>query len=487
MHHALIFSICENFNKRLPGGHRIATHLRQEGWDVEVIDWANFFELDELKEICRSRISNKTVFVGFSAFMSYWDPNLELFCQWVTENYPDVTIILGGQSSPRMKTNYIHYYVHGYGEKAITELTKSLIGNTPIEGIKFDPIYEDKKVINAIKDYPAFPQKEVKIGYQNRDFIDQREWLTMEFSRGCIFKCLYCNYPILGVKGDYTRSAEDFYEEMSTNYDNWGVSNYFVADETFNDYTEKVVKYADAADRLSFRPFFSAFLRGDLLAIRPQDWEPMVRLGMVAHFYGLESLNPASAKTIGKSSNMEKILSGILDAKQYFKTHGDGYYRGHISLIAGLPHETVETLNRTFNWLEENWKGEFYSINPLEIPLDPTMDRLSTLSLDYSKWGYRHITNSKVERIGIEQVAKKMMWENDNMDIFTAQDICNDMNFHLYNSGEYGATGFNLHFLYQRNLSILDCLKSKVGFQTHMDDSIFYDRLQDYKHKKLSL
>lgn len=488
MYNALIFNISNNFNRRLPGGHSIATHLRKEGWDVEVIDWANFFNLDELKEIVRSRMRIRTVFIGFSSFMSYWDDKIEILCQWITQNYPYVTIILGGQSSPRMNTNYIHYYIHGYGEKAITELTKSITGNSPIEGIKFDPIYKDKKVINAIQSYPAFPKKDLKIVYENRDFINEREWLTIEFSRGCIFKCLYCNYPILGVKGDYTRDPEDFYEEMMDNYDRWGVKNYVVADETFNDYSEKVNKYADVAERLPFKPWFSAFLRGDLLANRPQDWEPMLRLGMLGHFYGIESMNPPTAKSIGKSSNMEKVLGGILDAKKYFKTHGDNIYRGHISLIAGLPYETTETLNTTFNWLKENWKGEFYNINPLEIPLDPTQDRLSTLSDNYSKWGYKHIEESKIERFGIDQVAKKMMWENEHMNIYMAKNISNEMNSYLLNSNDYNLSIFNLHFPYNQGKSLKDCLDLKSSHETdYRDDMIFYDCLQSYKHKKLSI
>ncbi len=488
MNHALILGISNFFNKRQLGPHRIATHLRQEGMDVEVIDWANFFSLEELREIIKSRITSKTVFVGFSSFMSYWDKNLDLICKWIYETYPHVAIIYGGQSPPRVKTRYIHYYIYGYGEIAAIELTKSLTGNTPSGGIKFDLSHKDKKVINAIHSYPAFPKKDLKTVYQNRDFIHEREWLTLEFSRGCIFKCLYCNYPILGVKGDYTRSAEDFYEEMIGNYDSWGITNYIVADETFNDYTEKVIKYANVAERLPFDPWFSGFLRGDLLASRPQDWEHMARLGMLGHFYGLESLNPASAKAIGKGGNMDKILNGILDAKKYFLSHGQKRYRGQISLIAGLPYETFETLDNTKKWLEENWHNEFTNMYPLEIPVDPKVDRLSKLSDSYVKWGYEKLDDGQIDKYGIDQIEKKMTWKNEHMDLYSAKEYTDNFKFWVQEKDYFGLSVFNLHFPYHTGKSLDECLKLLFNNTNYYpDDTIFYDRLMNYKHKKLSL
>lgn len=477
MHHALIFNVDNSYDRRNAGGHRIGSFLRERGWDAEVIDWGDYFSQDELQEIARSRITDKTIFVGFSSFMSYWSGNLELYCLWLKQVYPHVKIVLGGQSSPKMQSNAIDYYVHGYGEFAILELVKSFVSD---HTVKFDPLY-DRKVISAIHSYPAYPLKSLRISYENRDFIEPTEWLSIEFSRGCIFKCLYCNYPILGVKGDYTRDADDFYVEMMDNYDRWGVTNYFVADETFNDYSEKVQKYAKVAERLTFKPWFSAFLRGDLLAARPQDWEPMLQLGMLGHFYGLESFNPPTLKAIGKGANIDKVLSGLLDAKQYFKTHG--LYRGHIALIVGLPYETIETLEKTFTWVVKNWQGEYCHPFALEIPYDPKSDRLSRLSTEYQKWGYREDTD--IDFHGVNQISKKLNWINDNMSMKNAIDICNEWSkFILTTDMKPGC--FDLHH-HTYNSNIADALKVRLKDISVTKDDVFKPRLEKYKYKKLSI
>ena len=36
--------------KRAPGAHKIATHLRREGWNVEVLDFVQSWTLEELQE-----------------------------------------------------------------------------------------------------------------------------------------------------------------------------------------------------------------------------------------------------------------------------------------------------------------------------------------------------------------------------------------------------------------------------------------------------
>ena len=190
---------------------------------------------------------------------------MDRFVAWLKQEYPNIKTVVGGQSRAIMRTQNIDYYVHGYGEVAMLELVKAMVGNTNANLI-FDPLFfGSKKVITANKAYPSFPMKSLSIKYEERDDIQPWEWLTMEFARGCIFKCTYCNFPILGVKEDHTRTAEDFESDVRENYDRWGVKNYYVADETFNDYSEKIVKYANVVDKLDFKPVFTGFMRADLL------------------------------------------------------------------------------------------------------------------------------------------------------------------------------------------------------------------------------
>ena len=434
MHHALFFNV-HNLGVRRPSGpDRIASFLREQEWDCEVIEYAGVWKIHELQEICRQRITSKTVFIGFSSFFAHWTKMLDNFVDWIKATFPHVKIVIGGQSRPRIEARGVDYYIHGYGEMAILELVKYMIG-TPGVNIAFDPLFFGaKRVISANTSYPSFPMKSLKVTYEDRDYIQPWEWLTVEFARGCKFQCDYCNFPVLGVKGDYSRDAEDFEIEMRDNYNRWGVSNYYVADETFNDRTEKIQKFADIADKLEFDTYFSGFIRADLMVARKQDWDPMARLGFFGHFYGVETMNAATAKAIGKGMAPEKLQAGLLEAREYFRAKG--HYRSSMGIVVGLPHETIESQTQTLQWIEDNWQGESIHVWPLEIPLDPKQDVLSLISKDVEKYGYREGTEEppppppEWEAMGsitrIKHGISNMNWANDNMSFADACRISND-------------------------------------------------------------
>ena len=51
-------------------------------------------------------------------------------------------------------------------------------------------------------DYKGLAIEKFNVKYHPNDFIKSLEALTLEMSRGCRFKCKYCNYAFLGVKDD---------------------------------------------------------------------------------------------------------------------------------------------------------------------------------------------------------------------------------------------------------------------------------------------
>ena len=490
MHHALIFNVHNGIGtKRSVGAHRIASYLREQGWDVEVIDWVFWWSQEELQELCRSRITNKTIFCGFSCFFTYWDEKNETFAQWLNDTYPDVNLVIGSQSPPvGIKSKVVKYYIQGYGEKAIIELCKYFIGNITLEEIKFDSAFEPKKVIRAIHNYPAYPLKSLLVRYEDRDYIDPCEWLTMEFSRGCIFKCLFCNFPILGVKEDHSRDAEDFYVHMMDAYDRFGVKFYDVADETFNDYSEKIIKYADVVERLPFDPWFSGFIRADLLVSRPQDWEHLARLGFLGQYCGIDTMNPETAKVIRKGMNPIKLREGLLEAKKYFKTTGRKLYRGTISLIAGLPYETMDSLEETKKWMFKNWNDEHSYMAPLQILVDKN-ETHSDISLDYTKYGYEPATeNGTFDFLGQET----LNWINPKLTYQQCQEFSSNYSTEL--SKQYGGRPIvNCMNEYMQNgETIEEVLAYKEHdfpflFKTMVNPTEgFWKRFNNYKNKKLS-
>jgi hypothetical protein len=472
--------------RRLPGGHRIATWLRQHDWDVEVLDFGAYFTLEELQEFAKSRVTKDTVFCAFSCFFGSWTPVLEAFAQWLKKTYPDLVLFVGGTSYPMIDCPAIDYHVTGFGEHAVLQLLKVVSGNAPRSSLILDPTYLGrKKVLNGNSNYPAFPMKDLNIYYEDRDYLDENEWLTIETARGCIFKCKFCNFPILGVKEDYTRDADDFYQNLQQTYDQYGVRNYYIADETFNDYVPKLKKFADAVERMSFVPFFASYARADLLISRPEDREHMLRMNCLAHHMGIESTNPETLKVVGKGMHPDRLLPGLIDVRKYFETHGRKIYRSTLSLIAGLPHETLHSMHRTRRWLEQNWKGHHCVWFTLEIPLKKEgSGLLSEFSINPEKYGYSKYEGSWANRSRL--VAEDLWpWQNEHMNQAQAHRFLKHFNDQNPDFSTQAAP-FGLHFLCSPGYGIDEVLSNPETPEVHKAATQFGIQLvARYKQLKL--
>lgn len=507
MSHCLLFAVNNVIADRTGGIHRMATHLRQQGWDCEVVDFVMYWTPDELLELVKSRVTSKTKFIGLSYLWNRADSvsNLAPALDWIKSHYPDVVVISGGQSQ-LVDYTYSDYHISGYAEDAIDALLKWKFSNGTRP--KFDlnsnaPL----KVINAIRDYPAHPMRNAMIKYEDRDFLVPGEWGKIEFSRGCIFSCKFCNFPVLGVKEDYSRNADNVREQMLDAYDRFGIENYLISDETFNDRTEKITRFADVVETLPWKPYFAGFIRADLLINRPKDRQELLRMGMLGHFYGIETFNQETAKFINKGVDVEKMKKGLVEVKEYFKKNTNNY-RANISLIAGLPYETLESLESTYQWIKANWRDQVTCAGPLELshPNDP---RRSELSAEFDQFGYEEIpvdisdkpniiydsmSRSDDNLIVLAQTGtnKSFAWKNQNMDIFQAWDWCVKVD-NLYKIGKRNVAKMEGYFLSR-------ILCNEEGYPLTLQEKLklvedtarphyqyFETFIQRYKDKKLSI
>jgi hypothetical protein len=417
-------------SKRTAGAHRIATYLRAQAWDIEVLDFVMAWELEQLKEFIRSRVNSKTTFIGFGGTFPIWSDTLDKFFKWFKISYPNISIIAGGQISNLYKIE-ADWYVDGFGERALEALLKHITSNEPV---KYQLGINGRKIIKGNTDYPSYPMADLRIRYEDRDFILSTETLTTELGRGCIFSCSFCNFPILGVKTDHSRDASNLYDELLENYERFGVTRYYIADETVNDYSAKLEKFAKVIKDLPFRPRLYGFARADLLVSRPHDWDTMIEMGFVGHHYGIESTNIDSLKVIGKGMHPDKLLPGLIEARQYFKKYSE--YKSELSLIAGLPYETRDSLQKTIEWVHENWKTECTLMFPLYIP-KLNLDQASKLAFNHTKYGYRETKTDLMPEIvecysripaqyGVGEGLIEytgMSWETDDWNVLDAMKI----------------------------------------------------------------
>lgn len=384
---------------RSAGPYRIATEIRNRGLDCFVLNYIYYFTIEEIERICESLISDDTILVGLST--SFWffpaDQEQHLYRKSilqtivrVTKRYPKIKLILGGTAA----RNYADFITAdacfiGYAEPLfnlyLTELlnNKSFSAKPSEYSLRKTPIYKFES--NAL----PFDFNNSIIRYMPYDFIEQGESLVIEIARGCIFKCKFCAYPLNGKsKLDYIKHAEVIKEELIYNYENYGIDTYTFADDTFNDSTTKIEFLHNIFTSLPFKLKFGTYLRLDLLNAHKEQIPMLKEMGLVAPFFGIETLSQKAGTKIGKSMDPKKVVDLLQDLKTNQWGHGIKILSG---FITGLPGEDQETFDYTKSWILDP-TNEIDRIRPaaLSIP-NPLTDRSiwkSEFQLNASKYGF---------------------------------------------------------------------------------------------------
>lgn len=420
----LYFSAPDWINiKRAAGAHKIASFMRNQGWDIEVLDYWLAFDFDEFKEFIRSRVTKHTFFIGISGTFPLTGNVLDRankYVRWIKEKYPDIYIIAGSKQVYVTRGIEAHYHLTGYGEYGLDQLLKKLMGKESHVVIEEN---SGIKAVNCDLHHPCYPQKDLVVRYEDRDFLMPQESLTLEFSRGCKFACKFCSYNVIGVKGDYTRDMPSLYTELQENYDRFGTTSYAVADETVNDSVEKLKRIAAEVKKLSFKPDMTGYIRGDLIAAREDDKKYLEEIGLWSHYYGIESLNHKAAKSIGKGLHPDKLKKGLLEVRDYFKKSDTGRYRNTFSMIAGLPHETEETFKEGLRWNSQNFPEEALVIFPLFLSDDFSESSKNSKSEFDRTWresGEFHSQQGTDESFGaspdkLPELSRDYFWKNYKM------------------------------------------------------------------------
>ena len=438
------------------GPYRVASELRNAGFQVAVLNHLSGFSIEELKHILTNIISDQTLFVGINNFFYadlskisaenniFWaPPDLGSFLphgkkfnkeikKLIKSTNSKCKIVLGGpNATDQSYVSDFDFVVVGYAENSIVNLAKYLFSpSTPLEK-SYKSIY-GPVIVNDSK-AEGFNFTDSNTIYNDDDIILPGETLVLEIARGCIFSCAFCSYPLNGKKKlDYIRSKDRIRDELIRNYKKFGVNRYIFSDDTFNDSTEKCQMIYEISKSLPFKLEWWAYLRLDLFKAHPQTIEWLIESGLRAAFFGIETLNPSTATAIGKGGNREQLFSV---AHQIKEKYGD-FISLHGSFIFGLPYEDIDSMKKTGDFLLGNQNPlDSWSIQPLNIrPASKTYsnDFLSDIDRNYSKYGYKDCGESFFQTESEYAFTRHpngfMMWENQYTDWYAVRELAKLIN-----------------------------------------------------------
>ena len=255
--------------------------------------------------------------------------------------------------------------------------------------------------------------------YTEHDAITSNEWLPIEISRGCAFKCKFCNYDMKDTRKNYV-DPKVLKENLIKQYEQWGTTNYTIMDDLYNDDYDKVQDlYDNCWSQLPFKPELGGYLRLDLLWKRPDQAKLLYESGFRCGSFGIETLHDKAGKAVGKGLGKDRILETLEMLKEVWKDE----VLIHAFFIAGLPHEDEQSLLDTVSWSKETnlihstiW--HWLELENIKIlPKDTNVDKISVLGENPEKFGYQFESDRNLEAThsDVRELASKKIIEELEM------------------------------------------------------------------------
>ena len=236
------FGSVENFTYPPMGILYIATYAKKMGLDVKFID--SLIEGGTIEEISANIINNNPKFVCFSIMTCQIHCAMKL-AKRIKEMNKGIKIVFGGSHIASTKdeifqfTNDVDYLMYGEAEKSFYELynAKTEEDLSKISGL----IY---KVGDAIKINPNIPIQNLdelpfpdlsltKLHSYNGYYVKSLPVATIMGTRGCPFRCTFCDqFASMGREFRH-RSPKNIVDEIEYNNKTFGVRDFVFKDSTF--------------------------------------------------------------------------------------------------------------------------------------------------------------------------------------------------------------------------------------------------------------
>ena len=389
--------------KRPLGPYRLCSALEDQGYTTFVLDYINEFTVQEIIQVLSNHIGEDTLWFGFSSTF-YWPEKInngntsrtekdDLVEMYYTSDYSQIKkvidfvrqnsnakILYGGAKSPYYSESgtdkNIDYYVTGNADNSIIDITNFLAGKvTKLHSI-------NGNVIDSFE-YTEPDIKNISTHWWKKHYnILPNEGLPIELARGCIFKCKFCDFPLTGKKkGTYLRDPLQIKDELIKMWEVNGTDSYLFTDDTFNDDNDKLESLHKIFTDLPFKPKFSTYLRIDLINKYPHQADILTEMGMVGTFFGLETLQPESARVIGKGLHPSKVKDRLYWLAEKWKNKANI----ESGFIIGLPYDNFSYFNELLMWsLEEDNPIQAIHDYPLMLFYYEKNNKLKKYSSEFS-------------------------------------------------------------------------------------------------------
>ncbi len=327
----------------------LASSLQARGHHVSICDLSSIDEHD-----LERRIPGDFDVYGFSTYSVNYGLTRALM-QQVRWRNPKALFVAGGPHATalpdRVHADGFDVVITGEAETTLCEVVASLGGRNRLTGVltgvPVDSLDDLQFPARHLVDHDSYSRE-----------VDGCPCMSLLTSRGCPYKCSFCNSNIMGAgKPVRQRSAANVVAEISALRQQYGVRHFRIQDDIFTLNRRRIEELTPALARQDI--VYRCFARINTCAEHP-DVPRMLRDSGCAHVsFGVESGSPKilTVAAMHKSQSPDQIRRGLQNA------HAAGL-KSRIFLIVGFPGETDATVMETLD-LVKSCPWDEFSVYPL--------------------------------------------------------------------------------------------------------------------------
>lgn len=333
----------------------ISAVAEKEGHSVKIID----AEINDYNDeaILNGLLKAEPDVVGFQTFYNTIDSCFRL-AQKIKKQNSKTIIVFGGIQSTlfpeeALSNTSVDFVVMGEGETVFKNLLKNLDNKQELIKIKGLAFRENGRVVKNTREenimeldslpMPArhlFPMEL----YRSSGNLRGKRNLHIMSSRGCPYKCAFCESHMTFGKTNRFHSAERVTEELLILRDRYKADAVQFYDESFTLNKERVYRLCEEMKKRRFHLPWSCFTRVNLIDI--DLLKAMKAAGCYQIFFGVESGVDRLLKLVNKMHTLEQVKKAIeLTNKVRIQSTA--------SFILGLPTETRDDALQTIEFAKK--------------------------------------------------------------------------------------------------------------------------------------
>lgn len=291
-------------------------------------------------------------------------PSINIDLNWIKKIkniFPDTKTLLSGPHATVFaeklieENKYLDFVLSGEYEFILLNLIKNLESGGSGENVLGVTCRVNGKII---KNKPAPPVKNLdEIPWPARHFLPMYAYndafaglpspnVQVWASRGCPYKCIFCNWPAIMYGGNLyrVRDVKDVVKEIKWLIDTYRFNAFYFDDDTFNIGKTRIIALCEELKKQNINVPWAIMARAD--TSDEETFKIMKDAGLYAIKFGVESGNQKIINDCGKSLDLQKVKRSVEIMKKLS-------IKVHLTFTIGLPGETKDTIKQTFKFLKE--------------------------------------------------------------------------------------------------------------------------------------